>query len=80
MPLKYEIFAGYAYTSLNQVNLSRFGLQGGKLGVMRNWGKYFGLPGTVDYYRLGVSTSGGANPAIRRCIRLWLLLSFMATT
>jgi len=24
---KYEVYAGYAYTSLNQVNESRFGLQ-----------------------------------------------------
>jgi hypothetical protein len=43
---KYEVYAGYAYTSLNQVNQSRFGLQGINLSVTRDWGQYFGL--TVD--------------------------------
>jgi hypothetical protein len=62
LPLKYEIFAGYAYTSLNQVNLSRFGLTGGQVAVTRNWGRYFGLAGKADYYRYGISTSGGVNP------------------
>jgi len=48
---KYNVYAGFAYTSLNQVNLSRYGLMGGKLMVTRDWGKYFGLMGAVDYYR-----------------------------
>lgn len=63
VPLKYEVFAGYAYTSLNQVNLSRFGLSGGQLGLTRNWGRYFGLAGKVDYYRYGLDIKGGGvNP------------------
>jgi hypothetical protein len=48
---KYEIYAGYAYTSLNQVNQSRYGLQGVNLSVTRDWGKYFGLTAEGDYYR-----------------------------
>jgi len=40
---KYEFYAGYAYTSLNQVNQSRFGLQGVSVSVARDWGKYFAL-------------------------------------
>lgn len=48
---KYEVYGGFAYTSLKQVNLSRYGLFGGKLTLTRDWGKYFGLMGSVDYYR-----------------------------
>src|SRR5580658_999553 len=48
---KYEVYAGYAYTSLNQVNQSRFGLQGVNLSVTRDWGKYFGVTAEGDYYR-----------------------------
>jgi hypothetical protein len=47
---KYEVYAGYAYTSLNQVNQSRFGLQGVNLSVTRDWGKYFGVTAEGDYY------------------------------
>jgi len=61
---KWEAFAGYGYTSLNQVNQSENGLQGVNLSLTRNWGKYFGLnaytydranPGnpTVDMVLLG---------------------------
>jgi hypothetical protein len=48
---KYEVYAGYAYTSLNQVNQSRYGLQGVNLSVTRDWGKYFGLTAEGDYFR-----------------------------
>ncbi len=56
---KYEIYAGYAYTSLNQVNQSRHGLQGVDINVTRDWGRYFGL--TVDgaYFP---SSLGSGNP------------------
>ncbi len=60
--LRYEGYAGFAYTSLNQVNLSRYGLYGGKLTVMRDWGKYFGLMGSVDYYRNPISSRLPSNP------------------
>ncbi len=59
---KYEVYAGYAYTGLDQVNNSRYGLQGGKLMLMRNWGKYFGLMGAIDYYRPPISNRLPANP------------------
>ncbi len=51
-----------AYTSLNQVNLSRYGLIGGKASLTRDWGKYFGLMGTVDYYRPPISSRKPDNP------------------
>ena len=48
---KYEVYAGYAYTSLNQVNQSRYGLSGVNLSVTRDWGRYFGLIAEGDYYK-----------------------------
>jgi len=52
---KYEVYAGYAYTSLNQVNQSRYGLQGFNASVTRDFGKYFGLTAEGDYYRIPIS-------------------------
>lgn len=49
---KYEIYAGYAYTSLNQVNDSRYGLQGVNLSVTRDWGRYFGITAEGDFYKV----------------------------
>lgn len=43
---KYELFAGWGYTSLNQVNQSNSGLMGVTLSGTRDFGKYFGV--TVD--------------------------------
>ena len=40
---KYWVYGGYSYTSLNQVNQSRYGLSGLNFDVTRNWGKYFGF-------------------------------------
>ena len=48
---KYEIFAGYGYTSLNQVNQSRYGLQGINISVTRDWGRFFGLTADGAYYK-----------------------------
>jgi len=48
---KNEVYGGYAYTSLNQVNLSRSGLQGGELSYTRDFGKYFGLTADGAFYQ-----------------------------
>lgn len=48
---KNEVYAGYAYTSLNQVNLSRSGLQGGELSYTRDFRKYFGLTADGAFYK-----------------------------
>ena len=53
---KYEIFAGYGYTSLNQVNQSRSGLQGVNLSVTRDWGKYFGITAEGAFYKYPITT------------------------
>ncbi|MFZ1937692.1 MAG: hypothetical protein ACLPZY_00855 [Terracidiphilus sp.] len=59
---KYTGYAGFAYTSLNQVNQSRYGLIGGKFSLTRNLGKYFGVSGIVDYYKPPLSSSSPGNP------------------
>jgi hypothetical protein len=48
---KYEAYAGFGYTSLNQVNQSRYGLMGVDLSLTRDWGRYFGLSGMANYYK-----------------------------
>ncbi len=48
---RYEAYAGFGYTSLNQVNQSRFGLYGVNLALTREWGRYFGLSGKINYYK-----------------------------
>ena len=48
---KYEAYALAGYTSLNQVNQSRYGLIGGKFGVTRDCGRHFGVTAMGDYYK-----------------------------
>lgn len=54
---KYSAYAGWGYTSLNQVSGSRSGLQGVSLSVTRNWGRYFGITAEGGHYAWSVSTS-----------------------
>jgi len=58
---KWEAFVGFAYTSLNQVNQSRYGLVGLKAGVTRDFGRYFGLTAEGSYYKFPIS-SNPSNP------------------
>lgn len=43
-------FAGYSYTSLNQINQSRWGLQGVDATATRDFGRYFSLVADGSYY------------------------------
>jgi hypothetical protein len=52
---KWEGYAGYAYTSLNQVNGSRSGLQGVNASVTRDWGRYFGVTADGAFYKYAFS-------------------------
>jgi hypothetical protein len=61
-PYKYEVFAGVAYSRLRQVPVSFSGLVGGKISVARDFGKYFQLMGSGDYYKLGTGHAGLPNP------------------
>jgi hypothetical protein len=47
---KYKVFAGFGYTSLNQVNQSNNGLGGPEVGITRNWGRFFGLTAFGGHY------------------------------
>jgi len=60
--LKYTGYAGFAYTSLNQVNTSEAGLIGGKVSLTRDWGKYFGLTGAIDYCKPPLKHTSLPNP------------------
>ena len=53
---KNEVSAGYAYTSLNQVLQSRYGLQGVNASYGRDFGKYFGVMGEGSYYFKAVAS------------------------
>jgi hypothetical protein len=61
---KYEVFAGYGYTSLNQVNGSRSGLQGVNLSVTRDWGKYFGVTADGAYYKYALVSGNPGSPSV----------------
>ena len=61
---KYEVFAGYGYTSLNQVNQSRSGLQGANLSITRDWGKYFGVTADGAYYRYALVSGNSGTPSV----------------
>ncbi|HKN23029.1 MAG TPA: hypothetical protein VJX73_16505 [Terracidiphilus sp.] len=50
---KYEVYAGAAYTRFRQATESYSGLLGGKASVARDWGKYFQLIASGDYYTVG---------------------------
>jgi hypothetical protein len=59
---KYEAYAGAAYTRFAQATESFSGLVGGKASLARDWGKYFQLTGSVDYYRLGTGHANLPSP------------------
>jgi hypothetical protein len=61
---KYEVYVGYGYTSLNQVNQSRYGLQGGTASVTRDFGRYFGVTAEGDYYRVALQNGNPGNPSV----------------
>ena len=62
---KYEVFAGYGYTSLNQVNQSRSGLQGPDVTVTRNWGKYFAITADGAYYKYAYESGNPGTPSVQ---------------
>ncbi|HWT67307.1 MAG TPA: hypothetical protein VN151_14435 [Terracidiphilus sp.] len=54
---KYEVFAGWGYTSINQVSQSNSGLQGVSASVTRDFGKYFGVTAEGGHYAWTVTRS-----------------------
>ena len=61
---KWEVFAGFGYTSLNQVNQSRYGLEGVNVSLTRDWGRYFGVTADGAFYLRSVATGNPGNPKV----------------
>jgi hypothetical protein len=61
---KYELFAGYGYTSLNQVNQSQNGLQGVNVSLTRDWGKHFGVTADGGYYAYAYDATNPGDPKV----------------
>lgn len=59
---RYSIYAGGAYTRIRQVPASFSGLLGGKVTVTRDFGRYFMLIGSGDYYKKGIGHAGIPSP------------------
>jgi hypothetical protein len=61
---KYQAFAMAGYTSLNQVNQSRYGLAGGVVGVTRDFGRHFGITLQGDYYKPALGSGNPGHPLV----------------
>lgn len=61
---KYEAYVGWGYTSLNQVNQSRSGLQGVSASVTRDFGDHFGVKLDGGHYAWSVTSSNPGKPAV----------------
>jgi hypothetical protein len=61
---KYLFYAGGEYTSLNQVNQSRFGLIGGDLEVSREFGRFFAITADGAFYQSSLGTGNPGNPTV----------------
>jgi len=63
-PYKYLVYAGAAYTSLNQVNQSRYGLIGADLEVSREFGRFFPITADGSFYSQSVGTGNPGKPTV----------------
>jgi hypothetical protein len=61
---KWEAYVGFAYSSLDQVNVSRSGLMGIKAGATRDFGKNFGLTAEGSYYKFPYTTGNPGDPRL----------------
>lgn len=57
-------YIGYGYTSINQVNQSRHGLQGLDLAFTRDLSKHFGLTAEAAYYKVALGGLNPGNPSV----------------
>jgi hypothetical protein len=63
---KYVAFAGWGYTSLNQVNQSRSGVMGVSYSLTRNFGRFFGITAQGGHYAWAATQSNAlvGNPSV----------------
>lgn len=62
--LRYEISAGYGYSTINQLNQSRYGLQGVEASAARYWGKHLALVVLGDEYKWATAKGNPGTPSI----------------
>ena len=70
---KWKAYGGYGYTSLNQVNQSRSGLQGIDLAITRDFGKYFGITADGAGYFTPYASPVVANTTLAPTVDMVLL-------
>ena len=61
---KYDAYVGWGYTSINQVNQSRSGLQGVSASVTRDFGDHFGVTVDGGHYAWTVTSANAGNPSV----------------
>ena len=61
---RYAVSAGYGYTSLNQINQSRSGLQGVEVSVMRDFSRHFGLMADGAVYQYAIKSGNPGSPSV----------------
>ncbi len=64
VPSKYSVFVGAGYTSLNQVNQSRYGLIGVNVDLSRNWGRFFALTVDGGFYPTSAAAGNPGKPTV----------------
>ena len=60
----YQVYAGFSYTSLNQVNQSRYGLMGANIDVTRDFGRYFGITADGAFYNHSAGSGNPGSPSV----------------
>jgi len=61
---RYQVYAGFSYTSLNQVNQSRYGLVGANFEVSRNLGRFFAVVADGGFYPGSLQSGNPGNPSV----------------
>ncbi len=61
---KYQAFVGFGYTSLNQVNQSRYGLIGVNAELSRNFGRFFALTADGAYFPASYASGNPGDPKV----------------
>jgi opacity protein-like surface antigen len=66
--LKWMGYAGFGYTSINQVNGSRYGLIGVDLGINRNFGRFFALTVDGGFFPTSYGSGNPGNPSVSQIL------------
>lgn len=65
---KWRAYAGLGYTSLNQVNNSRYGLMGVTVAGTRDFGRFFGITAQGSYFKWATSTGNPGSPNVSQVL------------